>query len=162
YFYDWRGLDRFENTFRYSPRQYKLLAKTNGSQGCQEVRALWRVAKYRTDLARGVSSRFSSQRGCRVQIKADGVTYPSGMAYYEDPEAWSQIIENPATGRHARSDPKNLLYRVQFRFSDLEYLDPEGGAGTSTTCLLDTPVLDDVTISYMRRPKILQWRDVTE
>ncbi|MHC4504297.1 MAG: hypothetical protein ACYTFI_13415, partial [Planctomycetota bacterium] len=145
YFYDWRGLDRFENTFRYSPRQYKLLAKSGGSQGCQEVKALWRVGKYRNDLARGVSSRFSSQRGCRVQIQADGVTYPSGAGYYEDPEAWAQIIENPATGRHARSDPDKLIYKVQFRFSDLEYTDPEGGAGSATTCLLDTPVLDDVT-----------------
>jgi len=46
---------------------------------------------------------------------------------------------------------------VRFGFSQEEY-----NRASADSVLLDSPVFDDITITYLRRPKILQWRDVSE
>ncbi len=152
---DANGESRFESTYRYSPYQMKLASEDKGvfMQPKFSPQVRQDVKTY------GVASRFSSQRGCMVKVEAGaGSFYPLGGASFEDPEAWSPIIAEPATGRHARCTPDGLRYRVYFRLSQMEYQH----AVELSTSLLDTPVLDDVTITYMRRPKVLQWRDVTE
>ena len=107
----------------------------------------------------GARSRNSSQRGCAVSINSGNVEYATEIEYeYSDPEGWEPILARGARGgQHARSTPNELKYIVRFRFSREEYR-----KATRDAVLLDTPVFDDISITYMRRPKVLRWRDVTQ
>jgi hypothetical protein len=91
--------------------------------------------------------RESSQRGVKV--------YVAGYEF-EDPEAWAPVLDG-AGPEHLRTTASDLRYEVVF---DL----PEALANKHTrgAILLDTPVFDDITITYMRRPRVLQWREVSE
>jgi hypothetical protein len=55
-----------------------------------------------------------------------------------------------------------LRYRVRFRY----YTDPLADAGSqinsSTQYVLDTPVFDDISVTYFDKVKILDYREVTE
>jgi hypothetical protein len=67
------------------------------------------------------------------------------------------LARGGSAGRHACSTADSLGYVVRFGFSREEYR-----AAIADAVLLDSPVIDDITITYLRRPKILAWRDVTE
>jgi hypothetical protein len=110
------------------------------------------------EWASGATSRNSSQRGCTVSVSTGGNAFPAEASYeHNDPEAWSPILARGDRVRHARSTPENLKYVVRFGFSREEYR-----RASRDAVLLDSPVLDDVTITYMRRPKVLVWREVSE
>ena len=58
---------------------------------------------------------------------------------------------------------QNLRYRVRFRYPVSAAVDP--GATTVDPArhyLLDTPVFDDISVTYYSQPRILQYREVTE
>jgi hypothetical protein len=113
--------------------------------------------------------RNSSLRGCTVRVlTGTRGGMPGDDTYvYTDPEAWSPILARGAIGgRHARSTPgeenkrfdTGLRYAVRFGLSKWEM---QNGA-VRDAALVDSPVFDDITITYMRRPQILSWREVTE
>jgi len=145
--------------------------------------------KIRDDISEhGVASRYSSQRGCKVKIYArdeaggrvwfprdrgDFYEHPEGG--YEDPDdigctqdGWQQILldTKSETRQHPKCKPGDLQYKVFFRLSDLEYEEMRNDALRAQiyhqAALVDSPVFDDITITYMRRPKVLEWRDVSE
>jgi len=107
------------------------------------------------------TSRKSSQRGCQVRVDAGMGGVPTDPnEWYTNPEAWQPITGDRRTAKpqqHARGMPANIRYMVRFRFSDEEYRNIN-----EDTVLLDSPVFDDITITYMRRPKVLVWREVSE
>ena len=57
-----------------------------------------------------------------------------------------------------------LRYRVRFMTPVDPLVDPAGGAGADPArhYLLDTPVFDDISITYVMAPRILAFREVTE
>ena len=123
----------------------------------------WAMAPDADRETNGKRSRISSQRGCRVQIVTgasdDGRgrgedTYPSGDKFYDDPEAWEPIVGGE--GRHLKQAPGDIRYKVTFELSQLE--NREAGSH-SDAALIDSPVFDDITITYLRRPKVLEWRE---
>ena len=176
YFRDPYGTSRFVATKRNSasPAQVRLFWKTGQGKLAQIP-----SQTIRDDISTyGVASRMSSQRGCKVKVQARNSTggltwfpeekglfyeYPEGG--YEDAavgcteDGWQQILVDPATGEHPKCQPRDVKYKVFFRLSMKEYTEGLQNAGA---VLLDTPVFDDITITYMRRPKVLEWRDVSE
>jgi hypothetical protein len=176
YFRDPYGSSRFASTYRNwaSPAQIRLFCKTG-----QGKLAQINSAAFHSDISNyGVASRVSSQRGCKVKVqarnRAGGLTwFPARKGlFYEYPEGgyediavgctedgWQQILIDPVTKEHPKCLPRDVKYRVFFRLSMREYT---GGLLNKTAVLLDTPVFDDITITYMRRPKVLEWRDVSE
>ena len=94
-----------------------------------------------------------------MSILAGASPLPTEESYeYSDPEGWEPMLAaRSAAGQHARSSPDELKYVVHFKFSKDEYR-----KASTDAVLLDSPVFDDITITYMRRPKILQWRDMSE
>jgi hypothetical protein len=118
----------------------------------------WRPG--RADWKNGTpQARNSSMRGCTVSIMATGASLSTNPGdEYVDPERWSPILAAGAVnGRHARSRIDELRYVVRFGLSK-----EETDRANGDTVLLDTPVLDDVTITYLCRPKVVAWRDVSE
>jgi len=56
-----------------------------------------------------------------------------------------------------------LRYRVRFRYPVDPLVDPSGGtADAAKHLLLDTPVFDDISITYFLKPRILSMREVNE
>jgi hypothetical protein len=52
--------------------------------------------------------------------------------------------------------PGEIRYKVTFELSDAE----NAALGRyRDACLIDSPVFDDITITYLRRPKVLEWRE---
>jgi hypothetical protein len=140
----------------------------------KQVTQMWRHRPEHWEMAPDASriesykrSRISSQRGCRVRLVIGandlgegGVDYPSGGRYYDDPEAWQPILEYETgaefSGRHLKAAPGDIRYRVFFELSQ------EENKATLThpdAAMVDSPVFDDITVTYMRRPKVLEWRD---
>ncbi|MFN2222992.1 MAG: hypothetical protein ACK2UH_10595, partial [Candidatus Promineifilaceae bacterium] len=85
------------------------------------------------------------QRGITVSIFSGPSEKPTDSTYeFQDPEAWAPILTRGArNGQHARSKPEHLQYRVWFGFSDEEYT----YMNRDTVCI-DSPVFDDITITY--------------
>jgi hypothetical protein len=65
---------------------------------------------------------------------------------------------------NARVKATNLRYRVRFRYPVNSAVDPLGGTtvDSSKHYMLDTPVFDDISITYYSKPRVLDYRDVTE
>jgi hypothetical protein len=101
-----------------------------------------------------VQHRDCSQRGVKVQIDYGG----GRTDFFEDPEAWQPVLEKKDSSAHARTTPRDLKYIVYFDLPEAKL--PK--AGLPDAILLDSPVFDDITITYMRRPRVLQWREVSE
>jgi hypothetical protein len=141
YFSDDTGEKRHNR--RYSP--YEI--KHPDHKGTRVPRSFW--AEMNREKTR---SRYSPQRGCQVQILCGASNRPSNETYV-DPENWQQVLYSGV--RHATSWPNELRYKVIF---DLSVKEKDLKSGI----LLDSPVFDDITITYMRRPKVLQWREVAE
>ena len=140
-------------TFPYDT--YFIEAQGIGSTQSR-VSQSWRPGPH--EWRNGPRSRNSSQRGCTVSVLSGRSEKPTEEMYeYYDPEAWSPILAAGARNVHARSTPQDLKYVVRFGFSQEEY-----NRASADSVLLDSPVFDDITITYLRRPKILQWRDVSE
>jgi hypothetical protein len=129
---------------RFSP--YEI--KHPDHKGTRVKKSYWDdMRKFKT------RSRYSPQRGCQVQILCGPSSRPSRETY-DDPESWQQVRYSGVL--HARSWPNELRYKVIFDLSKME------DSMKRTGILLDSPVFDDITITYMRRPKVLQWREVAE
>jgi hypothetical protein len=60
--------------------------------------------------------------------------------------------------------PDQLQYRVRFRYPVDQLADPKGGSTVNPDkhYLLDTPVFDDISIIYMTRTQILDYRVILE
>ena len=192
YFNSVDGDSRFEKNFRNvaSPAQIRIYY-----QSCMEgsPKGKFTLADYgkddgpiKTDIRKhGVASRYSSQRGCKVKIRARDesgglVWFPRDTGdFYEHPEGgytdpddngctedgWQQILldTKSTTLQHPKCKPTDLKYRAFFRLSDLEYEEMRRDAAFyKHAALVDSPVFDDITIVCMRRPKVLEWRDVSE
>jgi hypothetical protein len=71
----------------------------------------------------------------------------------------------------ARIESSKLRYRVRFRYPVDQLVDtgagkPDDRGGRATdvlqTYLLDTPVFDDITVTYFTKPRILAYREIQE
>jgi len=176
YFNSDNGDSRFESTHRdvASPAQIRLYHETGTGKFVSDDHGVIKgdILKY------GVASRYSSQRGCKVKVQArnasgalawfpesSGVFYEYPEGGYDDPvvgctaDGWQPVLLdlNSTTKRHPKCKPDDLKYKVFFRLSEEEYKQLAGEAA-----LVDSPVFDDITIVCMRRPKVLEWRDVSE
>ncbi|MHC5056056.1 MAG: hypothetical protein ACYTKD_15220 [Planctomycetota bacterium] len=181
YFDSDTGDSRFGSTYRdvASPAQIRLYHESGTGEFTQARFGADATSPVKKDIRdNGVASRYSSQRGCKVKVQArsaagtlswfpstTGVFYEYPEGGYNDPTAgctengWQQVLLDPGspTGEHPKCRPDDLKYKVFFRLSDMEYEQMRGDSA-----LLDSPVFDDITIVCMRRPKVLEWRDVTE
>ena len=89
---------------------------------------------------------------------------------FRDPEAINSFSP-PAATQGYRAQTDKLRYRVRFRYPVDPLADPGSGlAGPdgkrhvdpSKHYLLDTPVFDDISITYFTKSRILSYREVTE
>jgi hypothetical protein len=160
-----------ERTSQWQFNAHEYFADVTGDDKAGEadrpyVTQMWRHRPEHWTLD-GKRSRNSSQRGCRVQIVvgadvkgSGGLAYPHGNVFYDDPEAWEPILDTRSDdayeGRHLKAVPGDVRYKVTFELSDRENA---ALIRNRDACLIDSPVFDDITITYLRRPKVLEWRE---
>ncbi|HYG73940.1 MAG TPA: hypothetical protein VEK08_02950 [Planctomycetota bacterium] len=94
----------------------------------------------------------------------------NGGKPFTNPTLVNQIL-GPG-GELIRVEPKYLRYRVYFRYPVDQLADKGAGdvevdrgyycVNPASMYLLDTPVFDDISITYFTKPRILDYRDVLE
>ena len=99
-------------------------------------------------------------RGVEVEL-LDGANLAANSATYADPDAINAVGTSAAPVK-VRTD--RLRYRVRFRYPIDPRVDPNGGdtVDPARHYLLDTPVFDDISIVYVTKPRILEYREITE
>jgi len=105
-------------------------------------------------------------RGVEVELidSVDGNSDTSGKILgttLVDPNALNQI---GTVAKPVRVATSHLRYRVRFKYPVNPLVDPKGGTEVdpSKQYLLDTPVFDDISISYSIRPRIIWYKMDTE
>ncbi len=111
-------------------------------------------------------------------IKGSTETYPASGVYtdstgtFSNPDVINRYADkkgNPIT--QALVAPSALRYRVRFRYPVDQLVDPGAGKASGNNLfsvdparhyLLDTPVFDDVSVTYFIRPQILYYRELAE
>jgi hypothetical protein len=105
-----------------------------------------------------------SSRGVEVELVQQDYASPSGgkiLGTYINPD-----LVNPVGSAAApvSVNTKDLRYRVRFMYYIDKLSDPHGGekVDPANHMMLDTPVFDDISITYFSRPKMLYLREVSE
>jgi len=107
-------------------------------------------------------------RGVEVELidseYADAQVAPLGDRTYTDPIG-SNTVGEPSALVHVKSN--RLRYRVRFKYPFDKLVATATGINPKTVTpegyfLLDTPVFDDISITYLTRPRILAYRNVSE
>ncbi|HYG73951.1 MAG TPA: hypothetical protein VEK08_03005 [Planctomycetota bacterium] len=134
------------------------------------------LAEYKADKS------YHGSLGVEVAVLEDSSEMPddgnekilgNGGKPFSNPDALNQILEG---GKPVRVRSDRLRYRVWFRYPTDQLADPGGPKDDrGHTCvypgpngplegqyLLDTPVFDDISITYFTKPRILDYRDVSE
>ena len=89
-------------------------------------------------------------QNANIKVQTESASSEAGL----DGSNWLPATEfDDPTASNAITSDDNQWFRYRVIF--------EADAGTSTY-LRDTPILDDVTITYLPETKILYWREVTE
>ena len=123
-------------------------------------------------------------RGVEVELLNDGAlvsgsneTYPASGVYadnrgtFSNPDVINRLADkNGNPPENSRVLPEKLRYRVRFRYPVDQVVDPGAGkkdgdfnwVDPTKHYLLDTPVFDDISITYFIRPQILSYKAVTE
>jgi hypothetical protein len=129
-----------------------------------------RVKSY-TSVARPTPAQYGGQshatKGLKVHLLRDPDGVPENgdevvLASFGDPDQHNAIgtITNPTRVRSSE-----LRYRLQFLYPVDRLVDPFAG-GThvdpSKHYMLDTPVFDDISITYLSKTRILAWQPVWE
>jgi len=103
-------------------------------------------------------------RGVEVELVQDQYAVPSGgkiLGTYINPDE-----VNPVGSPNApvSVNTKELRYRVRFLYPVDPLADPNGGntVNPGIHMMLDTPVFDDISVTYFTRPKVLYLREVSE
>jgi hypothetical protein len=121
-----------------------------------------------------------ASKGVEIEL-LDGYTQVAGFenatgtfqptSVFKNPDVVNTFHDpaNPSSKVSIRTD--QLKYRVRFRYPVDKNVDPSGGVadgeGTmhvnpTAQYLLDTPVFDDISITYFSKPRILDFKEVTE
>ncbi|HYG78332.1 MAG TPA: hypothetical protein VEK08_25240 [Planctomycetota bacterium] len=112
-----------------------------------------------------------STQGVEIEI-LEGTT-PLNGAYESAPNTFTPttVFHNPDVINRI-GDPANpkkvsvdqLRYRVRFRYPVDKLVDPNGGTTIDPAkhFLLDTPVFDDISITYFAKPRVLSYREIME
>ncbi len=114
----------------------------------------------------GKPSQASS--GVEIELQNGGSPITGGMetspgvftkvATFTDPDVFNRVgdPQKPVT-----LNPKDLRYLVHFKYP----IDNNFGGGVinmTTQYMLDTPVFDDISITYFRKPTILAFKEISE
>ena len=118
-------------------------------------------------------------RGIEVEILNNGTVIPgasetapgSGVfnnstGTFVNPDTVNRFLDatsNPVAAANVRTD--QLRYRVRFRYPTDALADGYNAANVvdpTQQYLLDTPVFDDIAVTYFSQPQILDYQDVTE
>jgi hypothetical protein len=121
-------------------------------------------------VARPTPSQYGGQshatKGVRVHLLRDPDGVPDNgnevvLSTFTDPDTHNAVgtITSPT-----RVNSSQLRYRVQFLYPVDRLVDPAAGASVNpnTQYLLDTPVFDDISITYISRTRILAYRPAWE
>ena len=120
----------------------------------------------------GTQSPFT--RGVEVELLEDYATlagFENSTGIFKptptfvDPDVMNSFVDpaNPAVQK--RVDSTKLRYRVRFRYPVNPHVDPLAAGpwvNPATQYLLDTPVFDDISITYFSKPRILAYREMVE
>ncbi len=155
-------VDRAENMTRDLSNQQKLNVKFRGpfddvKYNDDDDTSVWSVNRNLPPT--GKQAHFT--KGVEVEL-LNGSSPVAGTGVFIDPDKLNQIGGFNAPTK-IRTD--KLHYRVRFRYPVDQEVDPNAGANTVDPAkhyLLDTPVFDDISIVYVRKPKFLSYREVTE
>ena len=144
------------------------------SRSCSPLSGSTSVSGIATGRTGAASPRPTAvrNRSTSARVMASSRLLPSaGNRYYEDPEAdsvygaaegWQPIVDDknhsPTDNVHVKCKPSKLRYKIWLRLSEMEY----GELENENAALLDSPVFDDITVTYMRRPRVIEWREVSE
>src|SRR5579862_8171435 len=123
-------------------------------------------------------------RGVEVELLNDNKvvsgsseTFPASGVYsdnggtFNNPDLINRFVDKggaPIT--NARVQPNKLRYRVRFRYPVDQLVDPLAGtkhgtffwANPNKHYLLDTPVFDDISVTYYTHPQILSYKEIGE
>ncbi|HYG76704.1 MAG TPA: hypothetical protein VEK08_16995 [Planctomycetota bacterium] len=121
----------------------------------------------------GKQSHFT--RGVEIELLDDyapisgfenstGVFKPTNV--FVDPDVMNSFVDPANPSLQKRVDSAKLRYRVRFRYPVSPDVDPKAPrppwVDPSTQYLLDTPVFDDISITYFSKPRILAYREIVE
>ena len=90
--------------------------------------------------------------------------------YFSNPDVINRF-GNPLTDTYVNVNPDGLRYRVIFRYPVDPTVDPSGGqpgdnlvnnVDPTTQYMLDTPIFDDISVTYLTQPRILSYKEVLE
>jgi hypothetical protein len=142
-------------------------------------------ADYQTQGEYKADKSYHSNLGCEVAVMQDDdssevpddnnekIVGNNGKPF-TNPDALNKIVDAGGDPIRVRSD--RLRYRVWFRYPADQLADAGGNADDRAhKCvtpgpngplegqyLLDTPIFDDISITYFTKPRILDYREVTE
>jgi hypothetical protein len=136
-------------------------------------------AQYQNNLAEyKVDKSYHSSLGVEVAVLEDSDDQPdnnnetikgNGGVPFGNPDALNKILDAGGMPIRVRSD--RLRYRVWFRYpadqladKNLVLKDDRGHTcvDPQSQYVLDTPVFDDISVTYFTKPRILDYREVTE
>jgi len=134
-------------------------------------------AQYQLVKPYNVAKNYHATKGVEIEIldasESDAMSGTGKVlgttGVYKDPDAINKIMGPSSAaypkGTQVRVSTDRLRYRVTFRYPVDKLADPNAPFDTvdpATQFLLDTPVFDDISITYFTRPRILDYKDVTE
>ena len=126
---------------------------------------------YQTTAPYSKDKNYHASKGVEIEVLQDqdadpgnGNETPLGAkSPYTNPDVLNSVLD--AQGNPIRVRTDRLRYRVRFRYPVDKLADPSSPLNTvdpNTQFLLDTPVFDDISITYFTKPEILDYKDVTE
>ena len=120
---------------------------------------------------------YQATRGIEVEVLEDADDKPdnnnetilgNGGKPFTNPNILNQILDTGGNPIKVRTD--RLRYRVRFRYPVDQLADPGAGlvsggvhyVDPANHYLLDTPVFDDISITYFTKPRILDYKELLE
>ena len=106
-------------------------------------------------------------KGVEIELLRDKDDYPDNgnevvlAGPFRNPEAANEVKKANAPVKVRTGE---LRYRVRFRYPVDPLVDPAGGStvNPASQCLLDTPVFDDISITYFSAPRLLFSKETVE
>ena len=129
-------------------------------------------AQYQTLAPYNADNNYHATRGIEVELLQDDDAIPDnggGIVLgvggtFTNPDVLNKIVDGVGNPIKVRTD--RLRYRVRFRFPVDTLADPSSPGkpwvDPATQYLLDTPVFEDISITYFTKPRILDYREITE
>jgi len=158
-----------------SVRRNRYIPQTSPPQPNPQYRpesTAYRIQPFRWQYV-GARLYFQRNRSASHNAEPEGSNFWNPSVYAVKSGFWNPNLVNrilDASGNPIKVSTACLRYRVRYRYPVDQLADPGSGTAASNLhhadpsqhYLLDTPVFDDISITYVTRPRILDYKEVLE